>query len=48
MFKFIYQCSPLEKVFEEGIPSFDRYHKTSALLGEEVAFRLPCAHLKTF
>ncbi len=40
MFKFIYQCSPLEKVFEEGIPSYDRYHKTSALLGEEVSFQI--------
>ena len=40
MFKFIYQWSPLEKVFEEGIPSFDRYHKTSALSGEQVAFQI--------
>ena len=40
MFQFIYQCSPLEKIFEAGIPSFDRYHKTSALLGEEVAFQI--------
>ena len=40
MFRFIYQCSPLEKVFEDGVPSFDRYNKASALLGEEIAFQI--------
>ena len=40
MFKFIYQLSPLEKISEAGIPNFEYYNKTSALLGEEVAFQI--------
>ena len=40
MFEFLYQCSPLEKIFEQGYPSYDRYIKTSALIDEEVGFQI--------